>query len=263
MGLYQMLHKNLVSNRYYTYQLIDPSSNTPFYVGKGCGNRMFIHEKDVKLGKIPNKTNYDLYYKIKSILDKRLEIEYEKLKEDIDEIEALALESAFIEYYGIDNLCNYFQSWSGSMFRSEKTRRKQSLALKGPRSYMFGKKKTDEQKLKNSIAHKGSKNSRYDKTIHHFYNFQKNIHEMCTQFELRNKYNLDSSGLHYLIKGKRFSIKGWSLGITKDEIEHNRRVKISKNNKDKPKGIEHRRNLWMNRKNRNSVPESLNTSDFV
>ena len=58
-------------NKYYTYQLVDSSDDQTFYVGKGCENRMFKHEKDVRLGKIPNKTNYKLYHKIKKLIDGR------------------------------------------------------------------------------------------------------------------------------------------------------------------------------------------------
>lgn len=234
--------------KYYTYQLIDPFDGIPFYVGKGCGKRMFRHVNDVKSGKIPNKTNFDLFKKIKSILDKNQEILYEKLGENLTEEESLALECAFIEFYGINNLCNYFKSWSGSTIRSEKTRLRQSLALRGKKSYMFGIPKTAEQKLKNSIAHRGVNNRRYDKTIYTFFNYKKDIIEKCTQFELRNKYNLDSSGLHYMIKGKRNSVKGWTLGLNFDEIECLRREKISKSNRGKPKSEGHRKNLWKNRR---------------
>lgn len=30
---------------YYVYQLIDPRNDLVFYVGKGCKNRMYEHEK--------------------------------------------------------------------------------------------------------------------------------------------------------------------------------------------------------------------------
>jgi hypothetical protein len=209
---------------------------------------MFKHVDDVKLNKIPNKTNFDLFNKIKSILDKNQEVVYEKLGENLIEIEALSLECAFIEFYGIDSLCNYFKSWSGSMVRSEKTRKRQSDANKGPRSYMFGKPKTQEQNLKNSIAHKGRNNPRYINDIYDFYNPNMNIRERCTPFELRTKYGLDSGAVCYLITGRRFSTKGWTLGYTLDEIENIRREKISKSNKGKPKSESHRRNLWKNRR---------------
>jgi len=235
-------------NKYYTYQLVDSSDDQTFYVGKGCENRMFKHEKDVRLGKIPNKTNYKLYHKIKKLIDRGVPIRYEKLIENVGELEALALESALIEYYGIDNLCNYFKSWSGKSLRSEKTRIKQSLANKGSKSYMYGKPKTDEQKLKNKLAHMGKNNVRYIHKKYNFYNHELNLVENMTPYEFREKYKVDSGGLHRLLKGEKFSIKGWTLGIEPKEIENDRINKIKQKLTGKPKSREHRKNLWKNRK---------------
>jgi hypothetical protein len=127
-------------------------------------------------------------------------IKYEKVDYDLIEIDSLALEAACIEYYGLDNLCNYSISWSGSSTKSEKTLKRMSVSHKGEKSYMFGKPKTFEQKLKNKLSHIGSKNSRYDKTIYTFYNSELNLYEQDTRCNFRKKYNLDNSGLHYLIK---------------------------------------------------------------
>src|SRR4051812_28262760 len=96
----------IYQNKYYTYLLIDYRDNSVFYVGKGCGSRMYQHEKNVKSKKIPNNSNYDLYYRIKNILDSGGYVIYEKIEENIEELESLALETAFIDFYGINNLCN-------------------------------------------------------------------------------------------------------------------------------------------------------------
>jgi hypothetical protein len=34
--------------KYYTYMLVDPRDGQPFYVGKGCGDRIKHHERDAK-----------------------------------------------------------------------------------------------------------------------------------------------------------------------------------------------------------------------
>ena len=256
MTLYtvELVRKNLKNdnsnrniNKYYTYQLVDRRNNIPFYVGKGCGNRMYKHEMDVNRGHIPNKTNFDLFKKIREIHKNGYSVIHEKLCDETHESSALALESAFIDYYGIDKLCNHTRGWFGDSYKDEKTRKKQSVANKGVRSYMFGVKKTEEQKRKNSLAHIGSNNPRYDKTIYKFYNFPLNLMEEFTQFEFRKKYNLDSGGIHRLITRKRNSIKGWTLGETLDGIESNRRIKISLSNRGRRKSEEHKRNLWKNR----------------
>lgn len=36
------------NNKYYVYRLVDPRSFHTFYVGKGCGNRVFMHAKAAK-----------------------------------------------------------------------------------------------------------------------------------------------------------------------------------------------------------------------
>ncbi len=239
--------------KYYTYQLVDPRNGVPFYVGKGCGNRMYKHVYDVERGKIPNKTNFDLFTKISSILEENFDVNHEKLSENINELEALALESAFIDFYGLDNLCNYIKSWCGRSERSEETRRRQSIAHKGEKSYMFGVPKTEEQKEKNRIAHTGKNNVRYDHTIYDFYNHKLGLREKCTQCELRKKYNISSPDIHRLITKKRYSVSGWSLGMTPEEIEMERRKKVSLSNKGKPKSEEHRRNLWLNRPKRKEI----------
>ena len=51
----------------YVYHLIDSRTNLVFYVGKGHGNRMYVHEKRVRYG---NKYgNMELYNKIFEIIN--------------------------------------------------------------------------------------------------------------------------------------------------------------------------------------------------
>lgn len=40
-----------MSKTYYVYILVDPRTDTPFYVGKGTGNRAFAHTKQIKAGR--------------------------------------------------------------------------------------------------------------------------------------------------------------------------------------------------------------------
>lgn len=110
-------------NKYYTYLLKDPRNGEVFYVGKGCPtgrnlkeNRYDKHYKDVKAGRLPNNNNGDLFRRIKSIGSKP---DVELVIERVDEYTALAMEAAYIEFYGIDNLCNYQLGGKGQTMTEE------------------------------------------------------------------------------------------------------------------------------------------------
>jgi hypothetical protein len=44
-----------VAEKYYVYALVDPRDGLPFYVGKGCGQRMHQHECETRLGREKNR----------------------------------------------------------------------------------------------------------------------------------------------------------------------------------------------------------------
>lgn len=63
-----------------------------------------------------------------------------------------------------------------------------------------------------SKNNKGSNNPTYDHTLYSF-KHKSGLIEKCTQYELRQKYNLIQSGVQLLVKHKRKTHKGWSLVV--------------------------------------------------
>ena len=53
--------------------------------------------------------------------------------------------------------------------------------------------------------------SQYNRQVYTFVNTQLGLTEVCTQYDLRSKYKLDSGNTTKLIKGKYKSTGGWSL----------------------------------------------------
>lgn len=123
---YQLRSLGLTDTKpiYYVYLLSDSLTGKVFYVGKGKNNRMYSHAKDVEKGHLPNTHNGKLYRHIKSILDAGKDVEYEQPITNVDEITALAIEAAFIDYYGIPNLCNYQASGFGASNHTLEARQK-------------------------------------------------------------------------------------------------------------------------------------------
>jgi len=120
-----------MSKIYYTYLLVDPRNDLPFYVGKGKNKRMFEHEKYVKnyiknngkISQLQKQQNPKLFYKLKSILSKNLDIKYKKAIKDISEQKAFGKEIELIKKIGLENLCNLtYGGYGGSM--SEESREK-------------------------------------------------------------------------------------------------------------------------------------------
>lgn len=80
--------------KYYVYLLID--GDIPFYVGKGCGNRMYTHFRN----SIKTKIKSPVLDKIRSMIDKNNDIIYIKIFESNDEIETLSKEILTIKDIG-------------------------------------------------------------------------------------------------------------------------------------------------------------------
>lgn len=90
---------------YYIYLLVEKKNNKVFYVGKGKGNRINCHFKDA-LSKEVKRSE-----KIRKILLLKAHVKKIILRHGLSENEAFAIESALIDYIGIDNLANIVKGY--------------------------------------------------------------------------------------------------------------------------------------------------------
>ena len=85
---------------YYVYCLVDPRSQTPFYIGKGKGNRVFSHAK----GAIDNPVATDKLGTIKEIIKHGSKVNYIIVRHGMNEETAFAVETALIDFASYFNL---------------------------------------------------------------------------------------------------------------------------------------------------------------
>lgn len=136
------------SRRFYIYEYIRLDTNEPFYIGKGCGNRAFQIDKsrNANFRKVLQKS------KVACVL----------LMDNLTEQEAYEAEVWFIYEYkhilsfkltnmddgGLGAVSGKFNHMYGKKGRlhpnykrevSEESRKKMSIARKGPKNHMYGK----------------------------------------------------------------------------------------------------------------------------
>jgi hypothetical protein len=95
--------RQLGPTKYYVYHLIDPFTQKVFYVGKGCGGRVFHHERDLLAGVYGNSKKEAA---IRAIWTRGGEVQFSIIERHLTEARALWLEQAEIHRIGIDNLTN-------------------------------------------------------------------------------------------------------------------------------------------------------------
>lgn len=219
-------------NNFYVYRHIRLDTTTPFYVGKGKGNRAFLKER--KRSKYWNNIVNKYGYKI------------EIIEKDLTEEQAFAKEIEFIKLYKSQGFCEANMTDGGTggdtykhrsdeaklKFRqkisniqkgkilseetkrkisksekgkkiSKETRRKLSSSLKGRISPNKNKKMSENLRIKNSLA-QGAK-------LFKMYNIETNefIGEFTHLFIVVEKFNLQASGICCCLKGRSKSHKGF------------------------------------------------------
>lgn len=160
--------------KYYIYELLDPITKIPFYVGKGQNNRMYEHFNLIKNNKKHyNEEMNNILYELKL---KNLEPIYNKIEENLTSIEANKYEIEWIKFYGLNNLCNLTAGGEGgNTLLSEEIRKKHSKG-KG----FKGKKHSEETKQRMRLAKLG-------KTYEDRFGIKKAI-------EIKNKISISTSG---------------------------------------------------------------------
>ncbi len=148
----------------YVYELIDPRTNIPFYVGKGTGKRAESHLKESK----DQTTNLRKWYKIQSIREDGFEPIINRVKDGLTHDEAYVFEEALIKQYGrkdfdengiLFNICsnNRPPPMTGKTHNKE-TRAKQSATHTGV-------KKTPEHCVNIGKAKSGEKHPFWGKPV--------------------------------------------------------------------------------------------------
>lgn len=90
---------------YYVYLLIDPETDTIFYVGKGTENRIFAHLNSA----LTSPQASDKLEKIRSIQARGFQVQHVILRHGLTEKEAFEVEASLIDYIGIKDLTNVVQ----------------------------------------------------------------------------------------------------------------------------------------------------------
>ena len=118
---------------WYTYHIADPANNKVFYIGKGHGQRAYIHMtralKWRETGKIIPGGNKHLYHKLLKIHDKGLQPIYSIVFTSSVEKETLDREESDIRSFGLENLCNLTYGGEGET-RTPETLLKMSKAIR-------------------------------------------------------------------------------------------------------------------------------------
>ena len=144
-----------MNNIYYVYMYFDPTTDIPFYVGKGCGNRYKIHltETDQRKCKNLHKVN-----KIKKLISnntppKIIFCDTNMSNEQANELEIFLIKEIGRADLGLGPLTNLTDGGEGTVGAkrkptSQETREKMSKAHSGTKHHYYGKHRDNNTKTK-------------------------------------------------------------------------------------------------------------------
>lgn len=105
---------------WYVYQLVDPRTMKPFYIGKGKGNRIDYHEREASKGVCSKKCKL-----INELTKENLIVIKEKIALFWDESAAYQCEKEVINFIGLRNLTNVMPGGIGALsFRHINSRKR-------------------------------------------------------------------------------------------------------------------------------------------
>ena len=164
-----------------------------FYVGKGTKRRMYIHEDRARKG-IKSNNNSALYYKIIDIIEVGESIEYDKIFETDNEVDAYEFEYSTIDSIGIENLCNITKDF---LKTSLSERVKIGLSKSSKWKEVLEYKKSKELKDYYREINTGSRNPRYGKknTKEHMDSIKKSLIGIPKSKEHRKKISEAITGI--------------------------------------------------------------------
>lgn len=207
---------------FYVYAYLR-QDNTPYYIGKGSGNRAWAPHRRSNNGIHTPKNSQKIVI----------------LESNLSEIGALALERRMIGWYGRkDNLtgilrnetdggegtAGYKQSKETIEKRVSKLRGKSRPDISGEKSHqktlearervsLFwkGRPKTEEEKKKVGDANRGNKHGNYNHTIYYWEHIKTGQTLYLTQRQMTEYLNTSHGNISQVIKGKRKSCAGWKI----------------------------------------------------
>jgi hypothetical protein len=113
-------------NAFYVYLLIDPRTDQIFYIGKGKGNRSYMHITKATAGIIENVYKHST---IMDVINSGHEVTVSYFANQLEEDTAFKIETALIKHIGTDNLTNIS---GGRRKPSDKDYAKYNLSIMKP-----------------------------------------------------------------------------------------------------------------------------------